>query len=436
MEAKTLEQVEDVITDVLLLADEGIIKMITATVIANRLSLDPVWLLMVAGSGTGKTELSNITQGLEFTHSISDLTTNTFASGLRSKGEETSLLPKLNNGIMVFKDFTSVLSKHSDERRAIMGQLREIYDGRYVKRTGNGEDIVWNGKIGAIAGSTEIVYKYLEDLSAMGDRFIMYSVDSPDRKAITRRSMRNTYNMELMRERMEKAFTSYVMYVLENANRDEVRLTEDVEDKIIEIADFASISRSGLSVNDHTGEIDFIPAPEVGTRIAKQLMTLSTAFIVMHKAEPDTPEDHPCWDGGITEEEEDLLHKVAFTSIPRTRRDVIVLMAKYEKGVTTRGVSEQLNLNNRVVKQYLRQVNALGVCTRNKGANEGDEWHIKEKWRELILDLEDIRIKHEKLSGRSVAGMGEEFSNKGEYYDSIAAQENLDNDDWGANILD
>lgn len=441
METRSLEQLEKIIREVLLLFDDGVIKMLTATIIANRLSLDPVWLLMVAGSGTGKTELSNITQDLEFTHSISDLTTNTFASGLRTKGEETSLLPKLNNGIMVFKDFTSVLSKHSDERRAIMGQLREIYDGRYVKRTGNGEDIVWTGRVGALAGSTEIVYNYLEDLSSMGDRFIMYSVNSPNAKQrleITRRATRNTYNMQLHRDRMREAFSSYVTFILDKAKDkiDDIRLAEETEDKIIEIADFTAISRSGLVVNEKNGQIEFIPAPEVGTRIAKQLMTLSMAFIVMNKIDQGISDDHPCWKGQITKDEEKLLHKVAFTSIPRTRRDTIILLAEYEQGATTRGVAEKLNLNTNVVQKYLSQVNALGVCTRTKGIDRhNDEWHIKEKWRELVLEIEDVQIKTEKLTASEVAGLDDEYTTQTEHYEDMAMRENLENDDWGTNIL-
>jgi hypothetical protein len=441
METRSLKQLEKVIKDVLLLFDDGVIKMLTASVIANRLSLDPVWLLMVSGSGSGKTELSDITTDLDFIHSISDLTTNTFASGLRSSGgRENSLLPKLNNGIMVFNDFTTILSKHSDERLAIMGQLREIYDGNYVKRTGNGEDVVWNGRIGAIAGSTEIVYKYLEDLSTMGDRFIMYSVDTPtndQRKLITKRSIRNTYKMDIMRERMKAAFTSYVTYVLENTDIDEVRLDETVEDKIIEIADFTAASRSGLAHSDRTGAITFIPSKEIGTRIAKQLMTLSTAFIVMSKVDHGTPEDHPCWNNQLTKADEKLLHKVAFTSIPRTRRDSVVLLAKYEKGVTTRGVAEELNLSTGVVNDYLTQLNALSICTRIKGVDGvSNEWHIEEKWRSLVLELEGVHIKHEKLVGKKVAGLGEEFGGRTQHYEEMALMEDLENEDWGTNLLD
>jgi len=40
-----------------LINDKGIIKVLAATVIANKLSADPVWLFIVTASGGTKTEL-------------------------------------------------------------------------------------------------------------------------------------------------------------------------------------------------------------------------------------------------------------------------------------------------------------------------------------------------------------------------------------------
>jgi len=38
--------------------------------------------------------------------------------------------------MLLFKDFTTVLEKQKDERREIIAQLREIYDGFYSKKFG------------------------------------------------------------------------------------------------------------------------------------------------------------------------------------------------------------------------------------------------------------------------------------------------------------
>lgn len=48
---------EDTVNKWLLLNDKGIIKVLAATVIANKLNADPVWLFIVTASGGTKTEL-------------------------------------------------------------------------------------------------------------------------------------------------------------------------------------------------------------------------------------------------------------------------------------------------------------------------------------------------------------------------------------------
>ena len=34
--------------------------------------------------------------------------------------------------------------------------MREAYDGQVIKRFGNGEDFIWRGKLGLIAGVTRV----------------------------------------------------------------------------------------------------------------------------------------------------------------------------------------------------------------------------------------------------------------------------------------
>jgi len=130
---------------------------------------------------------------------------------------------------MAFKDFTSILSKNPEARTEIMAQLREIYDGEYTKRTGTGDDIVWHGKVGAIAGSTEAVYKHLEDLSAMGDRFIMYNIEQPDRLQVARRALENARDIHEKRDAVKSATKSYIEHVLERVdnNTDEISISDE-----------------------------------------------------------------------------------------------------------------------------------------------------------------------------------------------------------------
>ena len=53
---------------------------------------------------------------------------------------------------MVFSDLTTILSKHRSDSEGVLGSLREVYDGSYVRRLGNGALLLdgssWPGRRG------------------------------------------------------------------------------------------------------------------------------------------------------------------------------------------------------------------------------------------------------------------------------------------------
>ena len=122
--------------------NDTLVDIVVATYIANRLPGDPVWLIIIAPSSNTKTELLRSFYGHKNAYFISNLTPSTLVSGLKiDKGPEPSLLPKLNDKLVVLKDFTSVLSMRSENQQEILAQLREAYDGQYTKIFGTGKAI-------------------------------------------------------------------------------------------------------------------------------------------------------------------------------------------------------------------------------------------------------------------------------------------------------
>lgn len=389
----------------LLLKDDGVLALLVDTIIANQLDGDSVWMFLVAPSSGGKSELLAAFNDVEFGGNklmfpISDLTTNTFASGQKKVGEETSLLHKMPSGsVMVFKDFTSMLSKNRDARAEILGQMREVYDGEYTKRTGTGKDIVWKGKVGAMAGATEIIYDYQEDFSAMGDRFIMYSMKQPGRQELLKFVMDKEEdpdsNKEEMRIYLKACVKSYVGFILENMVDEGIVLDEETKQNIIDVADFCTLVRSGVIIDKRRGHVEFVPSAEMPTRMIHQLMTIAKAMIVRHKTEPLSGGDKaPHNIGKLTEAEEKILCKVAFDSIPKKRRMALKLLATYPVGITTKGLATSLNYESEVVKGWLSQLNGLGVCRREgKGGPVGDTWVLNRKYHDVVIKFENIKVK-------------------------------------------
>ncbi len=417
----TIEELEHEVSKVLLLEDKGIVRMTVAAVIANRMDMDAVWFMIVAPSSGGKTEIINALGSLDFIHEISDVTVNTFASGQKRVGKETSLLLKIQNGVMTFKDFTSIISKNKEAKGEIMKQLREIYDGKYVKHTGTGDTVLWEGKIGAIAGVTEVIYQFLGDMSAMGDRFIMYSVRQPDRIEVSARTLQNAHKMAEYRAHLKACFGAFIKKCLLQVDKMEksLLLTEEEQAEMLAVADFTTRVRSAVITDFKSGLVDFVPSPEMPMRVTAQLYALGSALVVISQVGKKFMEKDKKKSESLQEFDRLLLHKTAFDSIPKSRRDVLVHLAKYRGGLTTAGLAVTLELPSPTVSKYLSQVNALGICTRmKKGGKQGDMWKLKEQFRDVIAKLEGIKVE----DGVLISEQADKDMNE-DGYEQVSAEE-------------
>lgn len=172
-----LLDLQERITSFLLLKDPDVLPVMLGAMAAHRFGGTPVWLLLVAPLSGTKTELIRALERVPGTYFLSDLTARTFASGLETHRADPSLLARLQEEVLLFKDFTTVLEMHREERQAILAQLREIYDGRFDKPWGTGKELHWKGRLGFIAGVTPIIDSHHSVLAVLGARFVMLRVE-------------------------------------------------------------------------------------------------------------------------------------------------------------------------------------------------------------------------------------------------------------------
>lgn len=434
-EIRKFEELEEVFRKMLVITDPGVLKLLPATFIANQMNNDPVWLMFVASSSGGKSELIQSMDDIvvgehRMVFPISDLTTNTFASGMKRAGKETSLLNRIPpGGLLAFKDFTSMLSKRREDRVSIMSQLREIYDQSYNKETGTGDSIKWVGRLGAIAGSTEMVYQFLEDLSAMGDRFVMYSLEQPTMKEM--REFKIQYENSKRskkddREMLKDAMASYCAFLYENIDReDDINFDKDEEEELIEVADFCAKSRSGVIIDVRRGEVDFVPSREMPWRMIDQLHSIGKAFLLMKNAESKSKVKR------LSKEEIDVLYKIAFDSVPVKRRMALIALARYAGGVRTKGLATTLNYPSKTVAGWLAQLNGLGICERSasSGGPKGDLWIMNDKYREIMKKLQKFEVVDDILTNQedTPEDIEKEWEEKTGEQPTDAVDENWDN---------
>jgi hypothetical protein len=175
-----------------------------------------------------------------------------------------------DHGILVIKDFTSILSADRNVRGTVLAALREIHDGRWVRNVGSdgGRTLQWEGRLIVIAACTTAWDQAHSVIATMGDRFVLIRSDSHQgRIASGLRAARNTGSETQMRKEMADAVAGLV------ANIDTTKdyaLREEDENILVKAADLVTLARTGVAY-DYRGDVIDAHAPEMPTRFVKQL---------------------------------------------------------------------------------------------------------------------------------------------------------------------
>jgi hypothetical protein len=335
------------------LPDPGIIYVVMAAVAANLMPGDPVWLLVVAPPSSGKTEVLDSLRRLVWVHMISAFTeAGLLSAAPAKKGDTTStggLLKQVGeNGLLVAKDYTTVLEEHGSTRRRLFAVQREMYDGRYTRHVGSngGQPVEWEGKVGLIGGVTEMIDTV--DFGLMGERFVLFRLPaaSPedDYASCVVASENAGHQREIRREWSQAVVRFFADLVLPQ----EISiLTTDSEDRLITLATLGARCRSTV-VRDYykRDTIDLVPSPERPPRLFAQLRQLHAGLLAVQ-----TPPDD-VWR---------LLAEVAVGGIPRDRRRVIEALVAGGSDLTTSTVGGRVGLPYTSVRRRLEDLTALGV---------------------------------------------------------------------------
>lgn len=378
----TFEELETGIQKWLLVPDTGIVKLLCALVIANKFNKKPVWTMIIAPSGGGKTEFLNGLLKLDSIFELSTLTPQTFLSGMPGRND-ASLLPKVDGKIVIMKDFTSVISMNRDARSEIMGQLREIHDGRYKKVFGNGQTREWVGKMGLICASTQAVDLFQQEVTHLGERFINYRIQMPDRKEVAFKSLSNDDHFVEMQNDIQSLFYAFFKDIDMKELNQAVKLDHDVISILVDLSDFCTRARSGvIRERGPQKTVIFVPAAEMPGRMINNLSSIASGLAAVNK------------DGKLTDVDMKIVYKCALDSIPATNRMVAMELAKGDQR-TTADVATSLGYPTGAIKIYLENLALLRVADRIKAADsdEGgtsDKWNLKKEFKEILRKYEDI----------------------------------------------
>jgi hypothetical protein len=255
--------------------DTAVLDAVLAVAAAEKLPGDPPWLMVISGPGNAKTETVQSVSAVDGAVVVSTITSegallSATPRKTRSKGATGGLLRRIGKrGLLVIKDFTSILSAGREVRAAMLAALREVHDGKWVRNVGTdgGQTLIWEGRIVVIGACTTAWDQAHAVISVMGDRFVLVRSDSyTGRLAAGKHAIDNTGREPAMRQEMANAVAGLIATVVDR----DYPLTKDDAARILDAADLVTLVRTGVEL-DYRGDVVDAHAPEMPTRFAKQL---------------------------------------------------------------------------------------------------------------------------------------------------------------------
>jgi hypothetical protein len=355
----------------LYLPDLGVVEITLATVAANRIPGDPVWLMQTGPSSSGKTEVLNSLSSLPDIHSVATLTEAALLSGTPKRdctpGATGGLLHKIGpSGIVVLKDFTSILSMNRDKRMALLAAFREIFDGAWTRCVGvdGGRNIEWRGKLGLIGGVTSAIDSHHAVMSAMGARFAQYRLLKTDGDSQARRAIEKTGREEDMRVEL----ASEVYGLFDGIDFDHpLALPSESNDWLVALTTLVATCRSAVERDSYTREVELIHDAEAPARLTRMLAHLPRGLHAI---------------GVKPRRARDLIVKVGFDCIPPVRRLALEALLNQSSDLTTFAVAETTKYPEQTVRRALQDLNCHGVVERCAPHKPGDLWRVAPQWRQ------------------------------------------------------
>lgn len=383
-ERKTrVKQFIDVYSKWLIVEDHDYFDIVFGTCFANlHLNSKPLWIYVVGTSGSGKSELLQSLDGHPAIVLMSSFTEKTLISGLVLPGEDShdaSLLPKLDGKILVLKDFTTLMKERREILSILMGQLRDMYDGKSRRAFGTGKSTLYISKFGIIAGVTFEIDKHITALASLGERFLIYRLPilTKDQKKIRALTASKNINVSQQEEEIQRAAHNVLNLK---------PVIPDIPDKILfhieTLAELVAKARTHVERDRYNREVLYPPEPEVHTRLLKQLSDLGRGVCMAHEKNV------------VGLEELRLIRKVGFDCIPGNRATLLRILAqRYPEKITNHEAADVCKISRSAAFYWLDDLHKLKIInqiTTAHGYGSGwsrYSWILREEYARLLKKI-------------------------------------------------
>ena len=352
---------------------EDALALTMASMISVHMSSDPVWLFLVGPPGVGKSLILKALSDPNEKNSIfrSTLTTETLVSGT-TLNDDPSIIPALDKSTLVIKDYTAVLGLPQATQDYLMGILRDLYDGIFVRSYGNGVKRTYNSHFGMVAGVTDMIHAVKR--TELGERFVKFEMIPPDydpedhiRASISPSEGVTPEKEDLLLDSCQ-AFLGHVRSRMDGADQDPFpEITEEVETRIVGLAQLISFLR--VNVSRKADDLLYRPRAEVATRAAKQLKKIARSLTYIYGLD------------AVDRKVYSMIRQVAADTCVGWTLEVASVLRFAKTGFSVKYIENKLQISKSTVDRALADMQMLGIVRKlEEPLRNGRKGRPRELW--------------------------------------------------------
>jgi hypothetical protein len=382
----TLAEVHRVYTKWLHLPNTDAIDVMLAVTLSQQMDGPPVWMFLVGPPGGAKTVTLSGLVDYEHAYNTSSLTAHSLISGANFQGStDPSLIPRLDQKVLVIKDFTSILGMRDSDKEEIFSILRDAYDGQCGKVFGNGVERSYKSRFTIVAAVTPSIYEIGSRHSALGERFLKYvmgdNLHHHQEEDVISRAIENVDRDTRIREELSRVSAEFLTYGFEELKP--AKLDAVTHKQIISLAQLGARLRGTVSRDAYKDEMmTGRPFAEVGSRLGIQLSKISRALAMVRGKSVVTPDEYR------------VVKKVMIDTVSQRSEDIVRVM--HERTVkdpkhphmTTNEIAHETRYPVTTIRRVMDDLNLLKVVARKGIAGQG----FKHVW---CLTPYILRVIHE-----------------------------------------
>lgn len=364
--------------------------VVLGTIAANMMKGSPVWVVLIGAPSSGRTLLLETVSEIDPKRILivgAIKSPAALLSGVprkeHSKDATGGLLRALGSrGLLIMKDFTSMMSLPREPLSEAISALRETFDGRYSRPLGGegGKLLEWRGKIGFLAASTNAIDRHSGLIGDLGERWIYYRYPETDGYGETIKALGNTDPETMMKELRDLVTMFFDSLGLDWLNSEKRELSFQEKNRFYSMASLVVAARSSVPRDRYQGnEVSDIALKESSPRIATELSQL---YLGLERI-------------GLDEEDRwRIIGKIAVDSVRQLRMMILLLLRANEGPVKIGKLYEICKCGQRTIREAVEDLTIHGLVEKTgrmenrAGGEEGTVGGVRlTKWCMRQFDL-------------------------------------------------